>query len=105
MGKWERRAVETRVRGLLETVDRGDPDQSRTALRLLLGGRRLRVGADAERGFRVDGLLEIEVEIDATAAQDPDPGRLVREVAGGRYIHYDARLRLVSHLRPRSSAR
>jgi hypothetical protein len=62
----------------------------RTALRSLLGGRRLRVGADAERGFRVEGLLEIEVEVDGTAAQDPGPGRLVREVAGG--APYDCRL-------------
>lgn len=78
-----RRAIEARVRGLLETLQRGAPAQSRTVLRSLLGDRRLRVGADAERGFRVDGLLEVEIEIGATAAQDPGPGRLVADVAGG----------------------
>lgn len=44
-----RRAVEARVRGLVETLARGDADQSRTVLCSLLGGDRLRVGADAER--------------------------------------------------------
>jgi hypothetical protein len=84
--------------------DRGDPDPS-TALRSLLGGRRLRAGADAERGFRVDGLLEIEVKIDGTAAQDPGPGRLVREVPGRRYILYDVQSRRVSRLRRRLRTR
>lgn len=72
-----------RVRGLLETLQRGDADQSRTVLRSQLAGRRLRVGEDKARGFRVDGLLEVEVEIGATAAQVPGPGRLVAVIAGG----------------------
>lgn len=73
------------MRGLLETLGATRIRAARRS-RSPLGGRRLRVGADAERGFRVDGLLEIEVEIGATAAQDPSPGRLVREVAGGRFV-------------------
>jgi hypothetical protein len=35
----------------------GDPETAREALRTLLGTRRLRVGPDPDRGFRVEDLL------------------------------------------------
>ena len=41
----------------------GTPEQGRAALRALLGDRRLRVGPDTERGFRIDGELEVTLEL------------------------------------------
>ena len=41
----------------------GTPEQGRAALAALLGDRRLRVGPDAERGFRVEGLLRLEMRM------------------------------------------
>jgi hypothetical protein len=38
----------------------------------LLGRSRLRVGPDPDRGFRMEGLLEVEVE---TWPEEPPPSR------------------------------
>jgi len=62
-----------------------DGPESRAALRSLLGDRRLQVGPDPERGFRVDGLLEVEIE-SGSRPGCAGPGRLARDVAGGRYV-------------------
>lgn len=40
----------------------GDVERARGVLRALLGDRRLRVGPDPERGFRMDGMLELTLE-------------------------------------------
>ena len=42
---------------------RASPDQAREALRQLLAGRRLRVGPDCQRSFRVEGLLRLEMRM------------------------------------------
>jgi len=55
-----RRAAEVRVLALRQALEHGP--ESRAALRSLLANRRLRVGPDPERGFRVEGLLEVELE-------------------------------------------
>jgi hypothetical protein len=54
----------------------GTPAQGRAALEALLGERRLRVGPDAERGFRIDGELELALEL--RTARDPQDLRAVR---------------------------
>ena len=46
------------IRGALAATD----GHRRAALRALLAGRRLRVGPDPDRGFRVAGLLEVVLE-------------------------------------------
>ncbi len=54
----------------------GTPEQGRAPLEALLGDRRLRVGPDAERGFRIDGELELALEL--RTARDPEDLRAVR---------------------------
>jgi DNA invertase Pin-like site-specific DNA recombinase len=76
-----RRAAEARVLVLREALAHGP--ESRAALRALLGNRRLQVGPDPERGFRVDGLLEVEIE--AGNGRGSRPGPFARDVAGGCY--------------------
>ena len=41
---------------------KGSPDDCRTAFRTLLGYRKMRVFPDEERRFRVDGMLELDLE-------------------------------------------
>jgi hypothetical protein len=69
----EERVVE--IRGAFEAGD----EHRRAALRGLLAGRRLQVGPHPERGFRVDGLLEVALERPPARVS----GRGDRVVAGG----------------------
>ena len=62
----------------------GTPEQGRAALRALLGDRRLRVGPDTERGFRIDGELEVTLEL--RTAWDHEDLQAVRfGGSGGRF--------------------
>jgi DNA invertase Pin-like site-specific DNA recombinase len=60
----------------------GSPDHARRALRALLGDERMRVYSDAERGFRVEGLLRVP-----TSGEPFREGseRLACGVAGGGF--------------------
>jgi hypothetical protein len=60
------------------------PDEARTALRALLRERRMRVAADQERGWRVEGLFEVPL-IGRAQALGPGPDGGNEVVAGGRY--------------------
>jgi DNA invertase Pin-like site-specific DNA recombinase len=80
-------AAEARVLELREALEHGP--ESRAALRSLLGNRRLRVGPDADRGFRVEGLLEVELETRTTRETAPGPFDCV--VAGGRSVRLPTR--------------
>jgi hypothetical protein len=65
------------------------PELAHRALRELLRGERLRVGPDAERGFRVEGTAWLSVPLEERGARNPqDSGRLSQQVAGGRYARY-----------------
>jgi DNA invertase Pin-like site-specific DNA recombinase len=75
-----RRAAEARFLALREALEHGP--ESRAALRSLLRNRRLRVGPDPDRGFRVEGLLEVELETRTARGGAPEPFDCV--VAGGR---------------------
>jgi|SRR5208337_1223740 len=46
-----------------------EPENAREALRILLGPRRLRVGPDPDRGFRVEGLFVLPLEMRAPWGQ------------------------------------
>ena len=50
----------------------------------LLGDRRMAVHADAEHGFRVEGLFRLSLE-NENARRLQTSGRLDKVVAGGRY--------------------
>lgn len=47
----------------VEAALAGEPEECRRGLRHLLGDRRLRVLADADRGFRVEGALRLRLEV------------------------------------------
>jgi hypothetical protein len=64
----------------------GTPKQGRAALAALLGDRRLRVGPDAERGFRIDGELELALEL--RTARDPQDLRAVRFGGSGGALRH-----------------
>lgn len=53
----------------------GQPEQGRAALLALLGGRRIKVCADPERGFQVEGILELALE---TEPPGPSQDRATR---------------------------
>ena len=72
----------------LRVAPSGAPENARRAFAALLGDRRMRVGPDAERGFRVEGLFEW-VPGSQRAARARGTGRLASEVAGG--LHRPAR--------------
>jgi len=82
-----RRAAEARVLALRQALESGP--ESRAALRSLLGNRRLRVGPDPDRGFRVEGLLEVELETRTARGGAPEPFDCV--VAGGRFYRSEQR--------------
>jgi hypothetical protein len=64
----------------------GAPERARAALSGLLAGRRMRVGPDPERGFRVEGVFHWPLDLEARAARAPQAtGRLVSVVAGEGY--------------------
>jgi hypothetical protein len=77
----EERVLE--IRGAFEASD----EHRRAALRGLLAGRRLQVGPHPERGFRVDGLLEVALERPPARVS----GRGDRVVAGGRSVRLPTR--------------
>jgi hypothetical protein len=66
----EERVLE--IRGAFEASD----EHRRAALRGLLAGRRLRVGPDPVREFRVDGLLEVVIETTPRPGEHPRTGGL-----------------------------
>ena len=49
----------------------GSPDDCRAAFRVLLGDRKMRVFPDAERRFRVEGMLELALETADARAGEP----------------------------------
>jgi hypothetical protein len=64
----------------------GDPEGCRRAFKVLLAGRRMRVGLDAEGQFRVDGIFHLPIQ------NEPLPKeRLDCVVAGDRFNRYEAR--------------
>jgi hypothetical protein len=65
----------------------GAPEESRRALRTLLDGDRMRVYANAEQDFRVEGLFRLGVLAALESNEPPgaSSGRFVSRVAGGRY--------------------
>ncbi len=65
------------LRGVLEAT----PDEGHRVLRGLAGGERWRVYADDKKGFRVEGILRLNVK---TARATKDTGRFTRMVAGAR---------------------
>jgi hypothetical protein len=86
----------------------GNDSHRRTALRALLCGRRLQVAPDPDRGFRVDGLLEVVLETNpppqegrggglwgsggTMRVRDSHPGSL-HSLAGGRLGRGDRSVR------------
>ena len=62
---------EHRVRELRPAFE-ASPQECRAALRSLLAGEKLRVRADPEHGFAVEGFLEVEVPGSRSLAE---PGR------------------------------
>jgi site-specific DNA recombinase len=75
-----RQLVTDRVMDLQETFA-GDPTGIRNAMKELLRGRRMTVGPDPERGFRVEGLFEWPLQMQA-ARPHKETGRLDSVVAG-----------------------
>jgi len=73
-----------------------EPQTAREALRILLGPRRLQVGPDPDRGFRVEGLFVLPLE--TRAPWGHGTARVCDSVvAGGRYVYVTpARVRCVA---------
>ena len=65
-----RSSLERRLGELGESL-RGDPERARRALAELLRGDRLRVGPDAERGFRVEGTAWLGLETERRGPLGP----------------------------------
>ena len=59
-----RERVDRYAHDLRAAFDRA-PEQGRTVLDRLLAGRRMAIHADAERGFRVEGLFELSLGLDS----------------------------------------
>ncbi|HME71649.1 MAG TPA: zinc ribbon domain-containing protein [Myxococcota bacterium] len=74
----------------------GTAEQGRAALRALLGERRLQVRPDSERGFRIDGELELALEI--RTARGPEDLEAVRFGGSG------GALRTIADARDRAPA-
>ena len=66
----------------LRATLQGSPVHARAALGSLLGDRRMRVGPDSERGFRVEGLFEWSPEVRVPGPLQERTGRLASVVAG-----------------------
>ena len=74
--------IEERVRGFGERMA-GERDDARRALRHLLGDRRMTLAPDEERGFRVEGVFELDLGGRGRGdGRDGRPGHLSRVVAG-----------------------
>jgi hypothetical protein len=74
--------VERRVLDLRTTLD-SEPEAARRAMRRLLGGERLRVYSDPDRGFRVEGILRVPLNDEPPGTEAS--GRFDCWVAGGRF--------------------
>jgi DNA invertase Pin-like site-specific DNA recombinase len=70
--------IEERVSDLHATLS-AEPEKGRAALLALLGDRRIKVSADAELDFRVEGVLELSLE---TKAAQPPPGNRATRIGG-----------------------
>ncbi len=75
-----RQLVIDRVSDLRATFP-GDPTGIRNALKELLRGRRMTVGPDSERGFKVEGLFEWPLQTQVARLHE-ETGRLDSVVAG-----------------------
>jgi hypothetical protein len=53
----------------------GAPEERRAALQAVLGGERLQVLPDLERGFRVEGLVRVRLEAEPARKPGGVPGR------------------------------
>jgi hypothetical protein len=76
-----------------------DADSRRAAFRALLGDSKMRVLADPERTFRVEGVFRLPLEMRIARLPDGEAGRFTQEVAGvgtapryGRILEFDAPL-------------
>lgn len=78
-----RAVIEARVLEMRAAFHASAEDQ-RAAFRGLLGDRRMRVGADPERGFRVEGVFSLALEMPNARAYE-GPGRRQSVVAGGGF--------------------
>jgi hypothetical protein len=80
----------------LRTVFDRKQEDMRAALEELLAGSRLKVWTDSERGFHVEGMLELRPKTRA-ARSHVETGRLVSMVAGARSdrLHTPGRLLVV----------
>ena len=78
------RVVELAVERVLDLrrAFEGAPEESRSALRVLLDGERMRVYADADQAFRVEGVYRLALE-NGTDRNLDDSGRFDCLVAGG----------------------
>ncbi len=63
----------------------GSPEHARAGFRALLGGRRMRVGPDPERRFRVEGVFELALETTDSRGPQDDLGSRHSVVAGGGF--------------------
>ncbi|HME73177.1 MAG TPA: hypothetical protein VKM54_25410 [Myxococcota bacterium] len=76
-----RATIEARVREVRSAFEASVQDR-REAFRALLGNRRMRVGPDPERGFRVEGVFALALEV-PNARPLEGAGRRQSVVAGG----------------------
>jgi hypothetical protein len=84
-----RRLIEPRVVEM-RSAFLGSPERARSAFRALLGDRRMRVGPDPERRFRVEGIFELALETgDARALQE----HRASAITGSGGASYECRLR------------
>ncbi len=65
-----RRLIAARLREMCAAFE-GSPDDRRAAFRALLGSRKMRVFPDAERRFRVEGMLELALDTADARAGGP----------------------------------
>jgi DNA invertase Pin-like site-specific DNA recombinase len=64
----ERLALEMR------TASSGSPEHAHEAFRALLGDRRMTVHPDPERGFRVEGVFDLDLDVDGGGTPPDDEG-------------------------------
>jgi hypothetical protein len=76
-----RQVIEDRCQEMA-TAFEASPAEGRAAMLTLLGDRRIQVGADEERGFRVDGIFELSLMHEPPRSNHASEGACV--VAGGR---------------------
>jgi hypothetical protein len=81
-----RKALERAARDLRRPFEAA-PEEMRAGLRALLAGRRMLVHRDAERGYRVEGVLSLALE--TGNARGDVPGRFGCVVAGGQFVRWE----------------